>query len=290
MDRVHAWILTIPLITRAWFLAIITTSILSTLGIVSKTNLVFIPNKILSGEIWRLFTSFLYFGDLSIELILNLWFIIRSYRFLEESFTTRTEFFSDNFDNFNQAERKKLQDLILSNRSKDYFYFIIQICFSIVIGVLIGYYKFNHEILILGSLLDDVLLYIWCKSNPNINVNVLGIINVRTAYLPWCYILMNIFLSSSFFENFTNLVNRNAFSFKHLLKQLHVWKICLSYFLGHFWWFSKTFMFTNLYYDKDKNLRLLSVKIKKKYRIRDSDQLMKIFKCFLTPPWYWYLI
>lgn len=96
MDRIFQWVSGIPPVTRYWSIAILSTSILTTLRIVLAVQFVFIVDKAFSSQPWRLITSFCYFDDLLIELIINIWFIIRSSRYLEEGFSTKIALFPPN--------------------------------------------------------------------------------------------------------------------------------------------------------------------------------------------------
>jgi len=86
------WYMEIPVVTRVYLTLVALTSFACTLDIIKPIQLYFNWNLILHNhEIWRLITSFLYFGNFSIDFIFHMFFISRYSRMLEEgSFRGRT--------------------------------------------------------------------------------------------------------------------------------------------------------------------------------------------------------
>jgi Derlin-2/3 len=70
----------IPPFTRAWGVAIIAIGILVTLNVVSPYVLVFDPQRVLHGEVWRIVTSLFFVGRLDLNLflhvVMSLYFVV----------------------------------------------------------------------------------------------------------------------------------------------------------------------------------------------------------------------
>lgn len=296
MDRIFQWVSGIPPVTRYWSIAILSTSILTTLRIVLAVQFVFIVDKAFSSQPWRLITSFCYFDDLLIELIINIWFIIRSSRYLEEGFSTKIALFPPNTINtLNSDQRNFLKRIIDRNKSIDYLYFVLLICGSIVAAVTYGSNNFDFKIHRLGSLLDDILLYIWCRSNPNLDVNMFGFFTIQTAYLPWCYTMLNWVLLKDFLTDFLALMSGNLRLIASVFTKPFVWRVVICYSLGHFWWFSRDFLLCQFYYDfNDERRQIRSEtpkRIEQESRISSYHNIpRRILTLILLPPWYWVIL
>lgn len=296
MDRIFQWVLSIPPVTRYWSIAILLASILTTLRVVLPVQLVFIVDKTFSSQPWRLITSFCYFDDLLIELILNVWFIIRSSRYLEEGFTTKSALFPNRIINQLSTEQKRLLKVIIDrNRSIDYLHFVLLICGSIVGAVTYGSNKFDFKIHRLGSLLDDILLYIWCRSNPDLDVNMFGFFTIRTAYLPWCYTMLNWVLLSDFMNDFLILMSGDLKLIASIFTKPFVWRVVICYSLGHFWWFTREFLLGQFYYDVNEERRKIRSETPKRIDQESRTPVYhntprKIIELILLPPWYWVIL
>jgi Derlin-2/3 len=75
----------IPIVTRVYSSACVLTTLAVQLNIVSPLLLLYHPQLVLKGEIWRLFTSFTFFGFIGIGFFFNMIFLYRFSRKLEES-------------------------------------------------------------------------------------------------------------------------------------------------------------------------------------------------------------
>lgn len=296
MDRIVQWALSIPPVTRYWSIAILISSIITTFRLVLSITLVFLVEKAFGSQPWRLITSFCYFGELLIELILNIWFIIRSSRYLEEGYSTRLSLFpSTSINRLSPDQRTLLQTITDRNKSIDYLYFVLLICGSIIAGVTYGQYKFDFRIPTLGFLLDDILLYIWCRSNPNLEVNMFGFLTIRAAYLPWCYTLLNWVLLNYFLNSFLAIISGDMNQITSVFSQPFVWRIVICYTLGHFWWFTREFLLTQFYCDQNDERRKLRSetprRIEQQAKISPYQNISRqVLTFILLPPWYWVIL
>ncbi|ORX52598.1 DER1-domain-containing protein [Piromyces finnis] len=162
------WYMEIPIVTRVYLTLVALTSFACTLDIIKPIQLYFNWNLILQNhEYWRLITSFLYFGNFSIDFIFHMFFISRYSRMLEEgSFRGRTA---------------------------DYFWLLFMgvIAFIIVIPI----FTARSQFLFLSTPLTFMLVYIWSRRNPQVRMSFLGILNFNAPYLPWVLLGFTILLN-----------------------------------------------------------------------------------------------
>jgi len=162
------WYMEIPVVTRVYLTLVALTSFACTLDIIKPIQLYFNWNLILyNHEYWRLITSFLFFGNFSIDFIFHMFFISRYSRMLEEgSFRGRTA---------------------------DYFWLLMfgVVSFIFVIPIFTARSKF----LFLSTPLTFMLVYIWSRRNPQVRMSFLGILNFNAPYLPWVLLGFTILLN-----------------------------------------------------------------------------------------------
>ncbi|CUM65904.1 uncharacterized protein PRCAT00003554001 [Priceomyces carsonii] len=289
MDRILEIVNEIPPVTKYWVIGIFLTSVLTTSKLVLKNNLIFVPDKALGVQCWRLVTSFCYFEDLSLRFLLYLWLMMNSSRFIEESFKTSLHLFPFSIDQLNPAQLEILNQVIDKNRSIDYFHYLILICSSIVITASFGYYLFDLKIMFLGPLLDDILFYIWCRKNSLMEINILGIFTITAANLPWCYAFLNL-LMSDFFQRVLDAISNGKFTMSVITKEQFFWRVIIYCTLGHFWWYTRDFLLPYVYWQKDKERRLLRAETFQIYRVKRANVVRTVLAVMLLPPWYWIIL
>lgn len=120
----------------------------------SSSNLTF-------AQYWRLLTTFLYFGPLSLDLVFHVFFLQRYSRLLEES----------------------------SGRSPAHFSWLLLyattclICASPLVSMPF-----------LGHPLSSTLVYIWSRRNPDTRLSFLGLLVFTAPYLPWVLMCFSLVL------------------------------------------------------------------------------------------------
>eukprot|EP00030_Apusomonadida_sp_AF-17_P002515 a339990_138.p1 GENE.a339990_138~~a339990_138.p1 ORF type:complete len:222 (+),score=64.16 a339990_138:35-667(+) len=143
----------IPIITRAWATLAGLTTLACQFGLVSPFALYFNPGLILQGEVWRLVTSFLYFGLFDLEFIFHMYFLVHYSKTLEES-----EF---------------------AGRTSGMFWMLILGAASMLcMGPFVG-------LPFLGSSLSFMVVYVWARKARNQPLNFFGILDFNAPYLPW---------------------------------------------------------------------------------------------------------
>lgn len=114
-----------------------------------------------SAQYWRLLTTFVYFGPLSLDLVFHVFFMQRYSRMLEES----------------------------SGRSPAHFSWLLA-CASAVILCIAPMFSMAF----LGTALSSVLVYIWSRRNPDTRLSFLGMFVFRAPYLPFVLMAFSIVL------------------------------------------------------------------------------------------------
>lgn len=166
MSLLEEWWKSVPPVTRSYiFLSVITTGAVA-LEIVTPLKLYL--NWLLvvrNGEIWRIFTNFLFFGNFSLDFLFHMFFLYRYCKMLEtNSFRGRTADF----------------------------------LFMLLFGasVLVCLSRFTH-VDFLGPSLTFMMVYVWGRRHPRQVVNFLGVISFSAPYLPWVLLLFSFVVGSS---------------------------------------------------------------------------------------------
>merc|ERR1712130_192562 len=140
--------LEIPPVTRVYVSACLLVNAAVQLGYVTPYQLYFNYDLILkSGELWRLFTNFLYFGPMGLH------FLFRYSRNLEEG--------------------------SFRGRNADFIFFFL---FGMV---LLSISALFVNIIFLGNALNLMFVYLWARRNPFIRMTFFGVINFQAPYLPY---------------------------------------------------------------------------------------------------------
>lgn len=112
-------------------------------------------------QYWRLLTTFLYFGPLSLDLLFHVFFLQRYSRLLEES----------------------------SGRSPAHFSWLLLYATTLLICL-----SPLLSIPFLGSALSSSLVYIWSRRNPETRLSFLGLLVFTAPYLPWVLMAFSLVL------------------------------------------------------------------------------------------------
>lgn len=149
----------------------------------------FHPTLILKQfQIWRLATTFLFFGTIGFNFLFNMIFTFRYCRMLEEgSFRGRTADFVMMF-------------IFCSS-------LMIVCCFFFIIFCLIDFYynfffsfqifAFFVNLLFLGQAFTIMLVYVWARRTPFVRMNFFGLLNFRAPYLPWVLLGFSVILGNA---------------------------------------------------------------------------------------------
>ncbi|XP_048509985.1 derlin-2 isoform X2 [Athalia rosae] len=115
--------------------------------------------------LWRLITTFLFFGTVGFNFFFNMIFTYRYCRMLEEvSFRGRT------------AD------------------FVMMFIFG---GICMIIFAFFVNLLFLGQAFTIMLVYIWSRRNPFVRMNFFGLLNFQAPYLPWVLLGFSVLLGNA---------------------------------------------------------------------------------------------
>lgn len=156
----------IPIVTRYYTTACVVTTLAVHLDLVSPFQLYFNPTLIvLHYQVWRLLTTFLFFGTIGFNFLFNMTFTYRYCRMLEEG-----------------SFRGKSSD------------FVMMFIFG---GALMICFAFFINLLFLGQAFTIMLVYVWSRRNPFIRMNFFGILNFLAPYLPWALLGFSVILGNT---------------------------------------------------------------------------------------------
>lgn len=291
IDRLLQAALETPPFTRFYMCSIIILSASTTVGLLSPSSLLFIPSKAFSYQPWRLITSFLYFGDTLFNLLIHLYFIRRSLGQLENSYSTKLSYIPKLWlKRLDAEQRQEMQTSIEAKKSIDFFHFVGVICAGIIVMVAFGFSYRKILIFRLGMILEDVMLFISCKNNPNMQLMFL-LFEIRSAYFPYVYM----FIQWGFSGDMTNDTRDFPVSFtlgmSTLMKSPYLWKFFICFTISHTWWFIHEVLMEKIYNQTDKRDTAHS-EVVSKLRHNMGAKIFtysyyEIFQMVLLSPPYW---
>jgi len=158
--------LEMPPVTRVYTTACVVTTLAVQLEIVSPFQLYFNPLLILRQyQIWRLITTFLFFGTFGFNFLFNMIFTYRYCRMLEEG-----------------SFRGKSSD------------FVMMFLFGALSMITFAFFV---NLLFLGQAFTIMLVYVWARRNPYIRMNFFGLLTFNAPYLPWVLLGFSLLLGNS---------------------------------------------------------------------------------------------
>lgn len=171
-----------PPVTRAYTTACVITTIAVQLDLASPFQLYFNPILILKqGQVWRLLTSFLFFGTFGFNFFFNMIFTYRYCRMLEEgSFRGRT------------AD------------------FVMMFLFG---GLCMIMFAFFVNLLFLGQAFTIMLVYVWSRRNPFVRMNFFGLLNFQAPYLPWVLLGFSVLLGNAIYVDIMGIAVGHMYYF-----------------------------------------------------------------------------
>ncbi len=142
--------LEMPPVTRTYTTACVMTTLAVQMEIVSPFQLYYNPLLIMRNlQLWRLVTTFLFFGTFGFNFFFNMIFTYRYCRMLEEnSFRGRT------------AD------------------FVMMFLFGSVLMIV---FAFCVNLLFLGQAFTIMLVYVWARRNPYVRMNFFGLLTFQVG-------------------------------------------------------------------------------------------------------------
>ncbi|KAI9019858.1 Der1-like family-domain-containing protein [Hyaloraphidium curvatum] len=166
---IEAWYFETPVGTRVYLTAVFLTTLACQLDLVSPFHLYFNWDLIWKGgQYWRLVTSFLYFGNFSVDFLFHMFFLVRYSRALEEgSFRGRTA---------------------------DFVWMLLLAASAIII--ITPFLPASAPLPFLSSPLTFHLVYLWSRRNPHVRMNFLGLFTFSAPYLPYVLVGFSLLLNN----------------------------------------------------------------------------------------------
>lgn len=172
----------IPVVTRAYTTACVVTTLAVQLDLISPFQLYFNPILILQqAQIWRLITTFLFFGTVGFNFFFNMIFTYRYCRMLEEG--------------------------SFRGRSAD---FVTMFLFGATCMI---FFAFFINLLFLGQALTIMLVYVWSRRNPLVRMNFFGLLNFQAPYLPWVLLGFSVLLGNALYVDLMGMAVGHMYYF-----------------------------------------------------------------------------
>ncbi|KAG7349808.1 Der1-like family protein [Nitzschia inconspicua] len=162
---VMSWYMDIPLISRLYLTGAFLTTAACAVDIISPFSLYFNWDLVFSqGQVWRLITSYLFFGAFSVDFLFHMYFLVRYSRMLEEG--------------------------DFRGRTANY---VLMLLFGIVCISLMAVFT---RVLFLGSALTFMMVYVFGRRNPDVKMSFMGIFSFQAPWLPWVMLGFSILLGN----------------------------------------------------------------------------------------------
>lgn len=215
---------------------------------------------------------------------------------LEQNFSTSLALFPQRrVARLSPAKRALLSAAIEERSTADFAYFVLWIAILIVAMSSWGFYKFGYKVFKLSDVLDSVFWYIWCLQNPDVGVGfVFGLVTVPAIYMPWCGTLLRWLYVEDFVSQFGAIVGFENILLRDTYFWPFVWSEFVGYAIGHVWWFTRDFLLTTIYFDKNEQRRVItwsqSRQEQRDYAGRSPPNAVELLRLVLLPPWHWQVL
>jgi Derlin-2/3 len=155
----------LPPITRAYLVLCSLASLSTALDVVNPFHLYFNPRLIAGGQWWRLVTNFCYFGDSALDFFMHMAFLLRYAKGLEEGYVGRWWDFA--------------------------------FCIAACAGAMVALASYFPSIVFFGPSLTFMLVYLWSRRNPGMQINLFFLFTFTAPYLPLVLMGISVLLGHS---------------------------------------------------------------------------------------------
>lgn len=158
------FILELPPVTRAWIAASLLMTALCAMDVITPFHLYYNYHSIfVNGQAWRLVSNFLFFGSSLMDVGFHLYFLVRYSRGLEEGYGR--------------------------GRSLDFLFLVVSGG-----AMLMAVAPFLRTVYFFGSPLTFMLVYLWSRRNPGMQIALLGLVHFSAPWLPWALLGFSLLL------------------------------------------------------------------------------------------------
>jgi len=179
---VVSWYLDIPTVSRLYLTGAFLTTAACGLDIVSPFSLYFNWDLVFSkGEVWRLVTSYLFFGAFSVDFLFHMYFLVRYSRLLEEG--------------------------DFRGRTANY---VLMLLFGVMCISLVAVYTHVH---FLGSALTFMMVYVWGRRNEDVRMSFLGFFTFNAPYLPWVMLGFSVLIGNGITMDLIGIIVGHTYYF-----------------------------------------------------------------------------
>jgi len=177
-----SWYTEIPPISRLYLTGAFLTTAACAVDIVSPFTLYFNYDLVFSqGQIWRLVTSYLFFGVFSVDFLFHMYFLVRYSRLLEEG--------------------------DFRGRTANY---VLMLMFGVFCISIVAVYTHVH---FLGSALTFMMVYVWGRRNEDVKMSFLGFFTFNAPYLPWVMLGFSVLLGNGVIMDLIGIVVGHTYYF-----------------------------------------------------------------------------
>ena len=181
MSDIEAWYKSLPSLTRYYLTGAVGLTTLTSLQVVSPYALYFDLSLIFTKlEIWRLLTTFLYFGNFSFNFLIAMVILVRFCKSLE----------------------------VHPKYENDFASLIYCVGFLAVSIVLLS---FLHKVFFMGPSLLFGMLYVWSKYEPQTQVPFWGGFVVKGYQLPFVLMGLRLLMGSDLMDDVVGLAAGQAY-------------------------------------------------------------------------------
>jgi len=172
----------IPVVSRIYFTSAFLTTAGCAMEIISPFSLYFSFDLIFfQGQVWRLITTFLFFGMFSIDFLFHMYFLVRYCRLLEEGdFRGKT-----------------------AN-------FLMMLFFGVIMMSMVAPFVSAH---FLGNSLTFMMTYVWGRRNEDIRMSFLGVFSFTAPYLPWVMLAFSVLLRNPITTDLIGIIVGHTYYF-----------------------------------------------------------------------------
>jgi Derlin-2/3 len=171
MSSPEEWFKSLPIVTKAYFVGAVGTTVLVSMGVISPF-LLFLDFELVfkKFQIWRLLCNFLFFGKFGMPFLFNVVMLVRYCGKLETDYYSSLE------------------------RGKSTADFVFMCLFGMTLMTVIAY--FWEGLAFLGPALVFMVIYVWSRKDPEQPVNFWGFL-FKAWHLPFVLLGVSMLLGSS---------------------------------------------------------------------------------------------
>ncbi|KAG7217846.1 hypothetical protein INR49_020848 [Caranx melampygus] len=190
----------IPVVTRAYTTACVLTTAAVQLEVITPFQLYFNPDLIIRRyQIWRLITSFLFFGSLGFSFVFNIIFLYLSGNTGNVSLSMICYQFDGSGTNEAPLRGEQTHTVMTTcKRPVVHTVLLINTYGSLLVPKnkmqLFGLFA---NVFFLGQAFIIMLVYVWSRRHPLIRMNFFGLLNFQAPFLPWVLMAFSLLLGNS---------------------------------------------------------------------------------------------